>query len=70
MRYVSFVVLALLSIQVFSQDIDFLPASTSGEVLSKRIINARPFSSIHEVKDVKGIGPKTFEDIQRKITAQ
>ena len=41
-----------------------------GEVLSKRIINARPFNSIHEVKDVKGIGPKTFEDIQRKITAQ
>ncbi|MBS3808278.1 MAG: helix-hairpin-helix domain-containing protein, partial [Bacteroidales bacterium] len=41
-----------------------------GEVLSKRIINARPFSSIHEVKDVKGIGPKTFEDIRWKITAQ
>ena len=41
-----------------------------GPVLSRRIINARPFSSIHEIKDVKGIGPKTFEDIRWEITAE
>ena len=41
-----------------------------GEVLSGRIIHARPFGDIHEMKDVKGIGPKTFEDIRREITAE
>jgi len=41
-----------------------------GDVLSGRIINARPFNSIHEIKDVKGIGPKTFEDIRWKIIAK
>ena len=41
-----------------------------GDVLSRRIINARPFNSIHEIKDVKGIGPKTFEDIRWEITAE
>jgi len=41
-----------------------------GEVLSKRIVNARPFDDIHEIKDVRGIGPKTFEDIRWKISAQ
>jgi len=41
-----------------------------GKVLSKRIVNARPFNSIHGIKDVRGIGPKTFEDIRRKITTQ
>lgn len=41
-----------------------------GDVLSRRIINATPFSSIHEIKDVKGIGPKTFEDIRWEITAE
>jgi len=41
-----------------------------GDVLSGRIINARPFNSIHEIKDVKGIGPKTFEDIRWKIIAE
>ena len=39
-----------------------------GDVLSRRIINARPFYSIDEIKDVKGIGPKTFEDIRWEIT--
>jgi endonuclease G len=41
-----------------------------GEVLSKRIVNARPFNSIHDIKDVRGIGPKTFDDIRWKITAE
>ena len=41
-----------------------------GEVLSGRIIHARPFGDIHEIKDVKGIGPKTFEDIRWEITAE
>ena len=41
-----------------------------GKVLSGRIINARPFGDIHEIKDVKGIGPKTFEDIRWEITAK
>ena len=41
-----------------------------GDVLSRRIINARPFNSIHEIKDVKGIGPKTFEDIRWEISAE
>jgi DNA uptake protein ComE-like DNA-binding protein len=39
-------------------------------VLSGRIIQTRPFGDIHEIKDVKGIGPKTFEDIRREITAE
>jgi endonuclease G len=39
-----------------------------GDVLSRRIINARPFYSIDEIKEVKGIGPKTFEDIRWEIT--
>ncbi|MBS3771594.1 MAG: helix-hairpin-helix domain-containing protein [Bacteroidales bacterium] len=47
----------------------FAPEYT-GDVLSGRIINARPFNSIHEIKDVKGIGPKTFEDIRWKIIAE
>src|SRR6056297_3514043 len=33
MRYLSFVVLTLLSIPVFSQQIDFLPGSTTGQVI-------------------------------------
>ncbi|MBS3771552.1 MAG: DNA/RNA non-specific endonuclease [Bacteroidales bacterium] len=41
-----------------------------GDVLSGRIINDRPFDDIHEIKDVKGIGPKTFEDIRWEITAE
>lgn len=39
-----------------------------GDVLSRRIINSRPFNSTSEIKDVKGIGPKTFEDIKWEIT--
>ncbi|MFW6046753.1 MAG: ComEA family DNA-binding protein [Candidatus Woesearchaeota archaeon] len=38
------------------------------DVLSRRIINARPFHSIDEIKDVKGIGAKTFEKIRGEIT--
>src|SRR6056297_1671284 len=33
MRYLSFVVLTLLSIPVFSQQIDFLPGSTTGQII-------------------------------------
>jgi endonuclease G len=33
MRYLNFVVLTLLSIPVFSQDIDYLPGSTTGQVI-------------------------------------
>jgi len=40
-----------------------------GDVLSRRIINSRPFNSINEIKNVKGIGPKTFEDIRWEIKA-
>jgi len=40
-----------------------------GEVLSGRIIEARPFNDIREIEEVKGIGPKTFEKIRYKISA-
>jgi hypothetical protein len=33
-------------------------------------IHARPFGDIHEIKNIKGIGPKTFEDIRWEITAE
>lgn len=42
-----------------------------GPSLSKRIIEYRsthPFSSIEEIKDVKGIGEKKFENIKNLIT--
>ena len=45
------------------------PARNRG-VLSERIVNTRPFDDIREIKDVRGIGPKTFEDVRWKISAQ
>ncbi|GEM_PF-443791 len=39
-----------------------------GEVLSARLIRARPFESIDAIDQVKGIGPKTLEKIRPKIT--
>lgn len=44
-----------------------------GAVLAQRIIEHReahgPFKAIEEIMNVKGIGPKTFERIKNKITA-
>lgn len=42
-----------------------------GEVYAKRIIdyrNVKPFGSIEEIKNIEGIGDKTFEKIKELIT--
>lgn len=44
-----------------------------GEVMAKRIIEYRenhPFQSIEEIKNVSGIGDKTFENICEYITVE
>jgi len=38
-----------------------------GQSYATRIMEARPFNSINEVTQVKGIGPKTFEKIKAQI---
>ena len=39
-----------------------------GDATAENIINARPFSSIEDIKRVKGIGDSTFEKIKKFIT--
>ncbi len=39
-----------------------------GPVKAKRIIDGRPYRSIEEITRVKGIGPKTFENLKDQIT--
>lgn len=38
-----------------------------GDAFAQRIIDARPFSSIEEIKEVKGIGDATYEKLKDKI---
>lgn len=38
-----------------------------GEVLSGRIIKARPFQNVNDLKSVKGIGPKTVQDLKSQV---
>ena len=38
-----------------------------GEVIARRIINARPFSYKAQLKSIKGIGDKRYEGIKDKI---
>lgn len=39
-----------------------------GEVIGQRIIDARPFSSIGDIKSVKGIGDATYDKFKNDIT--
>lgn len=41
-----------------------------GEVLSKRIMQARPFSSVNQLTVVHGIGPKTLADVKPEVTVR
>ena len=41
-----------------------------GTVLSKRIMRRRPFSRVSELRNVKGIGPKTLSDLRSEVTAR
>jgi competence ComEA-like helix-hairpin-helix protein len=44
-----------------------------GDTLAQRIVEYRetnPFDSIEEIKDVKGVGQATFEDIKDDITVE
>jgi len=40
------------------------------EVLAGKIISVRPFRNIHKIKNVTGIGPKTFEKVRWKISTK
>lgn len=35
-----------------------------GPILAQRIIDARPFKSADDLRNVNGIGPKTYEKIR------
>jgi len=47
-------------------ELDSLPGI--GPAYAQNIINARPFSSIEELLNVDGIGPKRFEEIKDRVT--
>ena len=38
--------------------------------MAKRIIEARPFKSIQELKRVKGIGDKTFDRLKSHVVCE
>lgn len=39
-----------------------------GEKLSNTIIENRPYSSIHDLKRIKGLGEGIFKSIEKKVT--
>lgn len=41
-----------------------------GPVYSQRILEARPFKTIEELKKVRGIGPKTFDRLKDKVVIE
>ncbi|QDV39051.1 Helix-hairpin-helix motif protein [Tautonia plasticadhaerens] len=41
-----------------------------GPELSDRIVEARDFASVDDVSRVKGIGPKTIEDLRPLVEAR
>lgn len=47
---------------------ELLSLSGIGETYANRIIEGRPYSSIEQIKEVKGIGESTFEKIKDNIT--
>lgn len=47
------------------QELESLPGI--GEAIATRIIEARPFSKLEDIKEVKGIGDKLYEKIKDKI---
>ena len=57
---------------MLQKTLDSLPKI--GPTIAQRIIDYRsengPFKSIEEIKNVKGIGEKTFEQIRDKITVE
>lgn len=50
------------------KELDSLPGI--GESTAQKIINARPFSSINDIKDVSGIGDSKFNQIKDLITVE
>ncbi len=48
------------------EELDSLPGI--GLTYAQRIIDGRPYSSIEEIKNIKGIGDSTFEKIKDQIT--
>lgn len=43
-------------------DLELLPGV--GPDIARRIIDARPFKSVTDLRKVKGIGPKAFEQLE------
>ena len=41
-----------------------------GPVLAQRIVDSRPYSSIVQIQNVSGIGPKTYAAIKESITTK
>jgi competence protein ComEA len=48
-----------------ADEIDLQQIPGVGPDLAKRIVQARPFGTIEELRRVSGIGPKTLENLQR-----
>lgn len=44
------------------EELEFLPGV--GPDIAKRIVNARPFKSVADLRKVQGIGPKAFERLE------
>lgn len=41
-----------------------------GRVLAERIIAGRPYKAVDDLKNVEGLGPKTFEQIKPLVTVE
>jgi len=52
--------------QASQRELELLPRI--GPAMAKRIIAKRPFNKLEDLLRVKGIGPKTFDKLQAKIT--
>jgi len=51
--------------QALAEDLARIPGI--GNVLAQRIIEARPFKTVDELKRVSGIGPATLEEIREFV---
>jgi len=47
------------------EDLESLP--DIGPVLAERVITARPFHNVDDLRKVSGIGPKKFEDLRQRV---
>jgi competence protein ComEA len=62
----------LININTASADV-LMSLPGIGEVYAKRIVeyrNTKKFSSIEEIKNIQGIGDKTFEKLKELITVK